>query len=57
MAWRRIARKRRRACWCCWPNAHADGSTIGEHIRHDGMAPHRSKEMFFLLMLLPRHAG
>jgi len=38
------AGKRCYAGWCCWPVAQANGSTVGEHIRHDGMTPHRSKE-------------
>jgi len=41
------------ACWCCWPVSNSDGSTaVGQHIRHGGMAPHRSKEMLCLLVLL-----
>jgi len=54
MAWRRVVRNRCYACWCCWPATHADDSTVGEPIRHDGMAPHRSKEMLCLLVLLAR---
>jgi len=50
----RIAQKRCYACWCCRPAAHDEGSTVGEHIRHDGMAPHRSEEMLCLLALLTR---
>jgi len=32
--------------------AHADGSTVGEHLRHESMAPHRTYEMWRLQVLL-----
>jgi len=54
MAWRRSRLTEMHACWCCKPVAPADGSTVGEHIRCDGMAPRRSKEMLCLLVLLAR---
>jgi len=38
------AGKRCYAGWCCWPVAPANGSPVGEHIRHDGRPPHRSNE-------------
>jgi len=56
MAWRRNARRKWYACWCCWPIAQADGSTVGEPIRPDGMVPHRSTEMLCLPVLLPCRA-
>jgi len=44
MAWRRTARKRCYTCWYRTPAAHTDGSATGEHVRHDGMASHPSRE-------------
>jgi len=57
MARLRDARKTRHACWCCWPVAQAEGGAVGEQVRRDGMAPHRSQKMLCLLALRARRTG